>query len=203
MKYSMAMVWAWVPMVLAMSVLLAGCEEPVYTPRPKGYFRIELPEKAYQQYNSSDCPYTFEYPVYGKASRHNTFFGEDVADACWLDIMLPELTGEIHLSYKEINADNSLEKLIEDAHKMAYKHTVKADYIDESVISTPNGMGGMLYELGGNAASNIQFYVTDSTKHFMRGSLYFGATPNQDSLAPVITFVRTDMLHLIETLRWE
>lgn len=192
-----------VMVLMGMLTVLQGCEEPVYTPKPKGYFRIELPEKAYQRFADSKCPYSFEFPVYSKVERHNTFFGEDISDSCWLDIVIPELTGEIHLSYKDISKDNTLEKLIEDAHKMAYKHTVRADYIDESVINTPNGLGGMLYELGGNAASNIQFYVTDSTSHFLRGSLYFGASPNQDSLAPVIKFVRADMVHLIETLRWQ
>lgn len=183
-------------------MLLTSCDEPIYTPKPKGYFRIDLPEKEYQRY-SSECPYSFEYPVYAKVEGHNTFFGQDVSDSCWLDIRIPRLTGDIHLSYKRIGGNNTLEKLIEDAHQLAYKHTIKADYIDESLIRTPTGVGGILYELGGNSASNIQFYLTDSTQHFLRGSLYFGATPNQDSLAPVIQFVRADMLHLIETLRWE
>lgn len=192
----------WALGMVVLLLLLPGCDDPVYTPKPKGYFRIELPEKAYQRY-SSDCPYSFEYPVYAKVEQHNTFFGEDVSDSCWLDIHIPSLTGDIHLSYKAITPANTFEKLVEDAHKLAYKHTMKADYIDESLINTPNGLGGILYELGGNSASNIQFYVTDSTRHFLRGSLYFGATPNQDSLAPVIQFVRADMLHLIETLKWE
>lgn len=194
--------FVWVLVVIGILTVLQSCEDPVYTPKPKGYFRIELPNKAYQRFDDTQCPYSFEFPVYSRVERQNTFFGEDVSDSCWLDIVIPELTGEIHLSYKDISQENTLEKLIEDAHKMAYKHTVKADYIDESLINTPNGLGGVLYELGGNAASNIQFYVTDSTQHFLRGSLYFGATPNQDSLAPVIKFVRADMLHLIETLRW-
>jgi len=188
--------------ILAAIMLMTSCDEPIYTPKPKGYFRIELPEKQYQRY-SSECPYSFEYPVYAQVERHNTFLGEDVSDSCWLDIRIPRLTGDIHLSYKTIGGNNTLEKLIEDAHQLAYKHTIKADYIDESLIQTPTGIGGILYELGGNSASNIQFYLTDSTQHFLRGSLYFGATPNQDSLAPVIQFVRADMLHLIETLRWE
>lgn len=203
MKDRMLKTFVWMPLVLVVMLVFASCDEPVYTPKPKSYFRIELPTKAYQRFSDSFCAYSFEFPVYATVERHNTFFGEDITDSCWLDIVIPELTGEIHLSYKDINANNTLEKLIEDAHKMAYKHTIKADYIDESVISTPNGLGGMLYDLGGNSASNIQFYVTDSTNHFLRGSLYFGATPNQDSLAPVISFVRMDLLHLIETLRWQ
>ena len=200
MKHSLIKGLVLIHLLMGMLVLLDGCEEPIYTPKPKGYFRIELPEKAYQTY-SSDCPYSFEYPVYAKVEKQNRFFDEDVSDSCWLDVLLPELTGEIHLSYKPVNSN--LEKLIEDAHQMAYKHTIKADYIDESFIQTSNGMGGILYELGGNSASNIQFYLTDSTEHFLRGSLYFGAHPNQDSLAPVIQFVRADMIHLIETLRWQ
>lgn len=191
-------------LLITLLLLTTGCEDPVYTPKPKGYFRLDLPEKEYQEFTVPQCPYRFSIPTYATVAIDSSFFNERPDDPCWLDINMPELAGEIHLSYKEIGEDNTLEKLIEDAHKLAYKHTIKADYIDEAVIEKPGDqVSGILYQIGGNAASNIQFYVTDSTRHFLRGSLYFGVTPNEDSLAPVISFVRQDLLYMIETLEWE
>lgn len=187
-------------------VIIGSCQgEPDYTPKPKGYFVLELPEKDYQRFEAPYCPYSFEYPTYAQIDQDTLFFNERVEDPCWLDITIPELAGEIHLSYKEVGKNgNNLGKLIDDAHKMSYKHSIKADYIDESFISRPEeNVSGIMYLIGGDAASNIQFYVTDSTQHFLRGSLYFGTTPNADSLAPVIKFVREDLLHLIGTLEWE
>jgi len=107
------------------------------------------------------------------------------------------------LSYKEINGANSLAKLIDDSHRLTFKHTIKADFIDENILHTENNVSGILFDVGGNAASALQFYVTDSSKHFLRGSLYFYNTPNADSIAPVVKFIRPDVIKLIETLKWK
>lgn len=191
---------------LAIGINITGCdEETVYTPKPKGYFSIDLPEHEYTRYTNPNCDYSFEYPVYAEVAIDSLFFQKKTTDPCWLDITIPELAGEIHLSYKQVGANgNTLEKLIEDAHKLTYKHTIKADYIDEKPIMIPeHRVDGLLYEVGGNAASSMQFYVTDGVDHFLRGSLYFAATPNRDSMNPVINHVREDLLHLISTLEWE
>lgn len=195
-----------ITLTLALSLGLYSCEEEtVYTPKPKGYFSIDLPEHKYTRFTAPSCPYSFEYPVYAKVEIDSLFFNEKTEDPCWLDINIPELAGEIHLSYKQIGENgNTLEKLIEDAHKLTYKHTIKADYIDEKPITIPeHQVDGLLYEVGGNAASSTQFYVTDGVDHFLRGSLYFSASPNRDSLNPVINHVREDLLHLIGTLEWD
>jgi gliding motility-associated lipoprotein GldD len=107
------------------------------------------------------------------------------------------------LSYKEINEQNSLSKLLEDSHKLTFKHTRKAQYIDENVLHNDHGVSGILYEIGGNAASNAQFFLTDSVKHYIRGSLYFSSVPNEDSLAPVIKFVKDDMMKMFKTFEWD
>ncbi|MDX2003272.1 MAG: gliding motility lipoprotein GldD [Chitinophagales bacterium] len=187
--------------LVVLCAVLAGCGEDDYVPKPRGYYRIDFPKKAYTRFESQDCPYSFEYPIYAKVQRDTTFFGARPDDPCWLNIEIPELSAMIHLSYKEINKENNLEKLMEDAHKLSYKHTIKADYIDETTVNTPQ-LKGIIYEIGGNSASNIQFYMTDSTRNFVRGALYFNAPPNADSLAPVIKFVKQDMLHMINTLQW-
>jgi len=174
-----------------------------YTPKPKGYFKIDLPEKGYRDYTSKWCPFIFEYPVYAEVICDTLFFNEPPENPCWMNIHFPELGGTVHLSYKRINTrQNTLSKLIEDAHKLTFKHTVKADYIDERTIRTPEAWG-LVYEVGGDAASNVQFFVTDSVQHFLRGSLYFKSTPNEDSLQPVINFVKEDMYHLIKSFKWK
>lgn len=190
-------------LLFLMILLASSCEETIDTPKPRAYFRIDLPEKSYEWYRPADCPFQFMYPTYARVLRDTSFFGETPADPCWLNIVIDTLGSVIHISYKPISNQQTLFKLNEDAHKMSFKHTIKADYIEERIISTDKGVRGILYDIGGNAASNIQFTLTDSTHHYLRGALYFNALPNADSLAPVIEFVQKDMLHLIETFEWK
>lgn len=184
-------------------ILGATACEQVYTPKPRGYFNISFPKREYRVFDKPGYPYTFEYPVYAQITQDSMFFGETPENPYWINVEFPSLNGKIYMSYKEIGKhDNTLEKLVNDAFKMTYKHTYKADYIDEKDIHTPNGVNGLFYEVGGNAASAKQFFATDSGSHFLRGALYFDATPNADSLAPVHKFLQDDMLHLVETLKW-
>ncbi len=169
-----------------------------YTPKPQGYYRIELPKKAYQKYSAA-CPFSFEYPVAATLSNDNT----NSAEPCWLNLDYPTLKGRIYLSYKPVGGKSNLNKLLEDTRSMVYKHTVKADDIRERAYGNPTKkVYGNMYEIGGNAASSLQFYVTDSTQHFLRGALYFYCPPNADSLAPVIGYVKEDIAHLMETVEW-
>lgn len=183
-------------------LVFMACEQS-YTPKPRGYFNIQFPERKYRAFDTPGYPYTFEYPVYADIVKDTTFFGEKPENPYWININFPSLNGRIYVSYKQIGAqNNNLEKLVNDAFKMTYKHTYKADYIEEKNIRNAHGVSGLFYEVGGNAASAKQFFATDSTRHFLRGALYFDATPNADSLAPVHRFLQEDMLHLVETLRW-
>lgn len=176
-------------------LLVVGCSSN-YSPKPKGYVRIDFPEREYQKLDIG-YPYTFDYPVYGIALRDS----QANAEPFWLNVEFPQYKAKIHLSYKPVKGN--LNGFIDDSHQLAYKHAVKADGIDEIPVSRPEEkVYGLIYEIAGNAASSYQFYLTDSTKHFLRGSLYFEAIPNKDSLAPVIQFFRQDVLHLIETLQW-
>jgi gliding motility-associated lipoprotein GldD len=123
---------------------------------------------------------------------------------CWFNIIYPEYKAKIYLSYTAISTSNPLDKLIKDSYKLTFKHTVKADYIDETPVSGKNKhVSGIMYDVGGNAASAVQFYITDSSQHFLRGSLYFYASPNADSIAPAVTYFRKDVEHIIETLQWK
>jgi gliding motility-associated lipoprotein GldD len=183
-------------------LFLVSCNS-AYTPKPRGYYKITFPEKGYQHFNNGACPFTFDYPKYGVINRDTIFLDTLPDNPCWFNITFPTLNGNLYLSYKEINRENSLNNLIEDAHKMTFKHTVKADFIDENYLSTPNHVYGIYYEVGGNAASALQFFITDSIKHFLRGSLYFYNTPNADSIAPVLSFIKPDVMELIKTLKWQ
>ncbi len=187
---------------LVFGLTVISCNEE-YTPKPKGYFRISFPEHEYKIYSPEYCPFSFEYPVYANISRDTVFLDTLPENPCWMDINFPDLNGSIYLSYKEINKDHGLAKLIEDFHVLAFKHTVKASGIDESIINSENHVYGLYYNIEGNAASNIQFFATDSFNHFIRGSLYFNNAPNADSLAPVIHFVEKDIRHMIGTLKWK
>ncbi len=174
-----------------------------YTPKPKAYPRIDFPEHKYEIYRPAECPFEFEKPVYASIVDDSVFFGEKNTNPCWLTLYLAPFNGTINLTYKEIGAQNSFERLVEDAHKMSYKHTRKAEYINEVKIQNANGVGGLLYDVGGDAASNVQFFLTDSSAHFIRGALYFNNTPNTDSMAPVVNFVKEDLKQLLKTFRWK
>ncbi|MBL0308976.1 MAG: gliding motility lipoprotein GldD [Bacteroidetes bacterium] len=182
---------------------LSSCQED-YAPKPKAYPRVIFPERKYELFDPVGCPFQFEKPVYAQVTRDSIFFGEKLSnDQCWFNVVFPSFNGTINLTYKEIMDTIPLGKLIEDAHKLAYKHTRKANYIDEIRVENPYNVRGILYDVGGDAASNVQFYLTDSSKHFIRGALYFYNTPNSDSMAPVLDFVKEDMRMMLKTFRWK
>ena len=172
-----------------------------YTPKPRGYFRIDFPAHAYQLFDSPGFPYSFEYPVYGNILRDTAFFGDKPENPYWINVDFPRFHARIYISYKKV--EGNYDKLRDDAYKMTYKHTYKASSIEDSLISTPLGIHGIFFNVGGNAATAKQFFVSDSTKHFLRGALYFDTTPNSDSLSIVNNFLEEDMFHLINTLRWK
>ncbi len=188
--------------LFAVLLLLTACSQ-VYTPRPRGYFRIKLPAKSYRVFNEPGYPYTFEYPVYAKVVKDSMYFDTAAENPWWINIEFPGLDGKIYLSYKIIGKKYSLEQLVNDSHFLTYKNDVKADHIDQILYETPHHVSGIFYDVGGNAATAKQFFATDSSSHFLRGALYFYAVPNADSLAPVTKFVEKDMWHLLETLKWK
>ena len=187
--------------LLLISLVAISCNSE-YTPRPRGYFKIDLPTKAYKSFDQAGYPYTFEYPVYGNVIKDSLFFDQHPENPYWINIDFPTFNGRIHLSYKEIGK-NTFDSLVKDAFEMYYKqHTYRASAIQPEQFTTSNGSSGVYFTLKGNAATGNQFFVTDSTKHFLRGALYFAATPNADSLQPVNDFLKADLWHLINTLKW-
>lgn len=191
-----------IAVLLSLLVLAASCGPEVYTPKPRGYARIDTPAHAYKRFDQPGFPYAFEYPAYGRISQDSIMGGMKPDNPYWINIVFPEWGGTIHLSYKSIDAAHSLDKLLNDAHQMSYFHTKRADYINAPAFHTENNVHGVIYSVGGNAASSYQFFATDSVSHFLRGSLYFNTTPNADSLKPVTDFLHRDIEHLLGTLTW-
>jgi len=183
--------------------LLVACNSDYSVGKKKGYFHIDFPEKKYQLFSQPGYPYTFEYPVYATVSKDSTFFGDKAGD-WWVNIDVPQFAGRIYISYKEIGGANKFDSLVRDGFKMAYKqHVDVSTGIEETRILTPNKVEGIYFSLGGNTATANQFFLTDSTKHFLRGALYFNAAPNADSLGIVNDFLKKDLEHLINTLQWK
>lgn len=181
-------------------LMLTGCgEDPV--PKPKGFLRLEYPEAKYLQVEN-DLPFTFEKNSLAtdvskiRKEGSNEFYG--------LDISYPRLKGTIYLTYKQISSKDDLIKYLTDAQKFTQEHARKADEITEQIFEDNNRkVYGMFYEIGGNAASQSQFYVTDSTKNFLLGSLYFFAKPNYDSILPAADYLKKDIRQIMETIKWK
>jgi gliding motility-associated lipoprotein GldD len=187
-----------VPLLLSFLLFFTSCTQD-YTPKPRGYFRIDLPATAYQPFES-DCPFTFEYSNYARAEAYR---GEQT-ESCWYNIQYPRFNATIHLSYNALLGQSDLENQLSNSRTLAYKHTVKADGINETPISYQSkNVYGLLYDFSGNSASQSQFYLTDSTKHFVRCALYFNSSPNADSIAPVLAFINKDIDQMIKTFAWK
>jgi gliding motility-associated lipoprotein GldD len=201
-----------------MFLLVVSCNSP-YTPKPRSYYRIDMPEHAYQLFNEPGYPYSFEYPLYAKITKDSTLFDDNPDNPYWINIDFPRFNGRIYISYKSVGGTsvyklktdqgykdslvrNSFEGLREEAFKMTYKHTPKASSINDSLFVTGNGVSGVYFAVGGNAATSNQFFLTDTVRHFLRGALYFDASPNADSLKPVNDFLQQDLRHLINSFSW-
>lgn len=182
--------------IVLIMVLMLSCKQD-YVPKPRGYFRIDFQEKAYHPLYSATFPYRFEIPEYSQIVPDDEFRAEPF----WVNLKIPAHKAELHISYKKV--DNNLAQLTEDSRTLAYKHSIKADAINERIFVNPQKkVYGTIYIIDGNAASPLQFYLTDSTQNFLRGALYIREVPNIDSIRPVIDFLTPDIIHLIETTEW-
>lgn len=184
--------------LLLLLLFAASCSQPYQSPKPKGWMRIALPDKEYLLYDSLRN-FRFETPVYARVVED--FDWPEQTD--WVNLEFASMNATLHISYKPVS--NNLREYIDDAHTMAMKHLPKANLIRDSLIIKPEtNVYGLIYEIGGRGvASPLQFYLTDSLRHFVRASLYFNFRPNNDSIEPVIRFLRADVMHMIETFGWK
>lgn len=187
--------------VLSISFLfLVSCGDAP-TPKPNAYLRLSYPQADYKPVNL-ELPFNFEKNDLAKHMGVKKMKG---AENYGVNIEYPNLKGTIYLTYKPISGDREkLMKYIQDAQNFTQKHAIKADAIAEQVyINDDRRVYGMFYEVGGDAASQSQFYVTDSTEHFLTGSLYFYIKPNYDSILPAAKYLEKDIKHIMETVNWK
>lgn len=191
--------------LLAVFILtsFACTQEKVYVPKPRMYPKVDFPERNYTTHDIASCPYVLEFPDYGRIEKDNTFFESEAPNPCWFNLNMPIFNGTIHCSYYEITDREHFDKLVQDAFKLTGKHHVRADYVEEEMLNNGEDVTGFMFRVQGPSASPIQFYLTDSTRHFLRGALYFNNQVQPDSMRPVYEFVEKDIYHLISNFRWK
>lgn len=173
---------------------LIACKED-YDLKPVGHVRLEYPTPIYKDFESN-CNYTFQYSNQSKIHQKG--------DDCWFVVHYPKLKANIHLTYFPVDSKEDLAIKIKDSEKFVHEQTVKATYIaPREFIFDDKQVYGTLFELGGESAINLQFHATDSLQHLVSGSVYFSTPPKYDSLLPAINYLKSDVMHLIETLEWK
>ena len=177
---------------LILALITISCTEDT-KPKPKGELRLEYPQPKYQAFNNN-CAYTFEYSDFAKIT--------DAKQTCWYNLRYPKMKANVFITYFPVK--NDFDAHVKEVEKMVYEHTVKASAIETKSFSYPEKrVFGNFYELKGETASNIQIFITDSTKHFVTANLYFNSRPKPDSLAPAVNYIKKDLLHMIDTFQWK
>lgn len=182
-------------------VLLAACGDKAYTPKPYAYPRVYFPPKEYRLFDT-DAPFTFMYPKYAEVVKHHDDQGID--HPYWYNIHYLPFNATLHLSYHEFKNRAEFDKHFEDTRKLAFKHDIKADEINQIEIQNPAAnTTGIIYELNGNTATNLNFYLSDGKKHFLRGALYFNAKTEIDSIEPMLDFLKKDINKMVESTHFK
>lgn len=172
-------------------MILLSCKDDVL-PKPNAMLRLEYPEANFKEF-SANCPYEFQINEIARVVDKKN---------CSYTIDYPKMKASIFITYKKI--DDNLEDLLRDAQKLTYDHVVKAaNIIEQPFVNADDRVYGMFYQVSGNAASQSQFYATDSLNHFLTGSLYFYAKPNYDSILPAADYIENDIRKMIESLKWK
>lgn len=191
--------------ILLICIFFVACNnDAVYLPKPRLYPKVNYPIKNSIEQNIEYCNFTFDFPDYARVVQDSFFFDENIIDQCWFDLVIDSLNGRLHCSYIPLNNRAHFDEMVKDAFELVTKHNVKANYRDEKLIAFDDrGVYGMEFEIDGPVASPFQFYLTDSTKHFLRGSLYFNDKVDADSIAPIYQFVKRDVQNMIVSFRWK
>lgn len=189
--------------VFLVIALFAGCrDDRASVPRPHAYPRVIFPTGNDVQFADTDCPFTFTFSDYARVEKRTSFFGDVPATSCWFDLAVDQLNARIHFSYYPVSAEMDLDKLINDAFTIANKINQRSNYMDEIRVMNAQGVGGLVMEFQGPAASPMHFYLTDSTHHFVKASLYYEAAVRPDSLAPVNAFMKDGIAAMINSFDW-
>ena len=183
-------------------VLLLACQtSPNLIPKPRAYPRVIYPEKTYETFSAEDCPFQFSKPTYSQVVKDSSRRQQDDIHPCWFDLNFKDFQGSIHCSYIPISSSNSLEDLISESFRVVDQVNKRSNYVEETVISKGK-TGGIYFSFEGPAASQAQFFLTDSTAHFFKGSLYFYSKARPDSIAPIAAFIQEDIQKMIDSFIW-
>ncbi|MFY7670532.1 gliding motility lipoprotein GldD [Tenacibaculum sp. MEBiC06402] len=181
--------YRYILMLLILVIVSCGGE---VIPKPKAYLSLQYPQKEYKKITEKR-PYTFEIPASTKIEK---------LPKNWLKIRYPKLRASVDITYRPIQ--DNLKELLMEADKLVFEHTIKADNISSRDYSNDEKkVYGKLYDISGNAASQVQFHVTDSVKHFLKASLFFYSKPNYDSVLPAVDYIKQDMIKMMESLEWK
>lgn len=193
----------YLPLVLVLAVL-AGCTgTPDAIPRPRAFPRIIYPDRVPVSLSETACPFTFQYSDYFTVELDKSFFGEDPMHGCWFDLYSEAFDARLHCSYYPIDQGKSFDELVADAFRIANKINQRSNYMDEIAVANEQGAGGLILEFQGPAASPMHFFLTDSTNHFFKASLYYNTKVRPDSLAPITEFLKADIAQIVNSFKWQ
>lgn len=189
---------SWGTLFFLVTILVSACTKD-YQPKPKGYNRLVLPAQQYRL-SPDSLPYQFEYSTSARLLRDSSWISEKY----WIEIYYPTLKANIHITYKRLNnKEEFLKALLNDSYNLTSKQQIKASAIDELITVTPSGKTAVIAEIAGEVPTQLQFTMTDSSRNFLRGALYFNTAVQNDSLAPAIEFMKKETLHFINTVQWK
>jgi gliding motility-associated lipoprotein GldD len=199
---------AFIVLFFALPILFFSCQqEPIYYPKPRSFPKFTLPQRTYSNFDVQYCNFSFQYPDYMKFEQDTLFINQNTKHACWFNLHMPALNADIHFTYTDISGDSLSKKIFKvyrDAYKMSEEHNPKSSLTEDLTINKKNKkVFGVLYNIEGYVASPFQFVLTDSSQHALRASLYFRNRPNPDSLLPIIEFVKTDMMNILNSFEWK
>jgi gliding motility-associated lipoprotein GldD len=189
--------------LLIVTEFFACDNETAKIPKQRMYPFIQFPTKKDTSYNSPECGFSFPHPTYFSYKKDSLFFGDKPVNDCWFDLHSSALNATIYCSYYPVINRKGLDSLIRDAFELTNKHNIKANARRESVIQNEDGLSGLMFEVEGPVATPIQFFLTDSTRHFFRAAVYFDAKVNPDSTAPVLNFIKSDVEKMISGFKWK
>jgi gliding motility-associated lipoprotein GldD len=190
--------------VLLLSILLlVSCREEHYTPKPRTYPKIEFPDKSFQAFEMTSCPFTFEAPGHAEVIKDDSYFNEAPPHPCWFNIHYDQFAADIFLSYHAVKNRKDYDGLISDVYRVVSQVNKRSDFMAENRFINKSGVTGIRFDFEGPAASPIQFFVSDTSQHFLKGALYYNTKVNPDSLAPVTAFIKQDIERMLETFSWE
>ena len=188
---------------LLLFVLVMSCKNRVdLLPKPRAYPKVTYPVKSYETFVAESCPFEFLKPTYASMVKDSSRRLQEDLHPCWFDLFFEDFNGSIHCSYIPITPSNTLEDLISESFRVVDQVNKRSNYVEETVIAKED-VGGIYFSFEGPAASQAQFFLTDSSEHFFKGSLYFNAKVRPDSIAPIAAFIQEDIQKLIDSFNWQ